>query len=335
MLPGSRLEAHALVGEALALGGGADEEHIVKVVVLEVHLGDARDLRAVDEIAVGKYVGEDHRHERILGADGLARLFARVPAVLVVIDAHAVAAVGVGDVVVEEEERGALRAYVLGLRLAVVVGAGGRVATEIVVCVGDPEGCGRLIRCKERVRSLGEHAQVAGDDIFGFNGVLEEVGVPHGVVGHVVLHAQVVDAVHRDGAVERLVDGAVAHVRLTHGADHVEVDPASSNGTDEALLHGLHRIAFARASHVASATCPAGTFGTGTGTLNGVHDGGCSNDVRGSWSKREGGGGREGGQAAHGYLPSLKAWPARRISKFSSLPTRLSCPFECIMMVAP
>ena len=50
----------------------------------------------------------------------------------------------------------------------------------------------------------------------------------HGIVRHIVLHLEIVHTVNSHGTVVRLMNGIVAHVRLVHGANHVEMDGVSS-----------------------------------------------------------------------------------------------------------
>jgi hypothetical protein len=60
--------------------------------------------------------------------------------------------------------------------------------------------------------TLGLDRQVADELVAGLDAVFEEEAVAHGVVGHVVLDAQVVGAVHGHAAVEGVVDGGVPDV---------------------------------------------------------------------------------------------------------------------------
>ena len=51
-------------------------------------------------------------------------------------------------------------------------------------------------------------ARLLDELIAGLDAVFHEETVAHGVVGHVVLHLQVVGAVHRHAAIEGIVDGS-------------------------------------------------------------------------------------------------------------------------------
>jgi hypothetical protein len=107
--------------------------------------------------------------------------------------------------------------------------AAGDVSLKVVVAVDEPVDGGRGVggEAHEVLARVG--AEVARDDVLSLQPVLDKVDVPARLEGHVVLHAQVVDAVDGDGAVERVVDRVLAHVRVLDGADHVEVDRVAAD----------------------------------------------------------------------------------------------------------
>ncbi len=53
---------------------------------------------------------------------------------------------------------------------------------------------------------------------------MHKVGVSHDIVGHVAFYEQLVHSVCRDGSVEGMVDGTVAHIGSVHLPRQVEVD---------------------------------------------------------------------------------------------------------------
>ena len=122
----------------------------------------------------------------------------------------------------------------LGLREepeAVVRRAGGDVALDVVVAVDEPVS-GRRRIAREAGEALARAgAQIARDDVLGLNAVLHKVCVATRLVSDVALHAQEVDAMDRDRAVVRVVDGVLAHIRIFDGADHVEVDRIPSHAS--------------------------------------------------------------------------------------------------------
>ncbi|KAG7264290.1 hypothetical protein CRUP_026236 [Coryphaenoides rupestris] len=70
-----------------------------------------------------------------------------------------------------------------------------------------------------------EHGQVVLEHVARLDAVLDEEGAAHDVVDDVALHQQAVRVVDGHGAVERLVDGAAAHVRRAVDVPHqVPVD---------------------------------------------------------------------------------------------------------------
>eukprot|EP00962_Isochrysis_galbana_P053800 scaffold25307_cov109-Isochrysis_galbana.AAC.7 len=245
-VPRRRLETHAPAA-VLGLSRGADKQHALQdaafsvvddLPIRENQRRDTRDLGTIDLVAVGQEAREHHRQVTVVGADGAARVFTRVPAVFVVVDAQAIAAVGVCHIVGEHAERNALRAYARGLGRAlgetvrpdawlepeaVVLGAGRHVADVRVVAVCDPKRRWRLVRVEQSVGGARQHAKVADEGVLGLDAVLQKECVPHHVVSHVVVDAQVVYAVERDGTVVGAVERDMAQVRLAHVADHVEV----------------------------------------------------------------------------------------------------------------
>ena len=170
-------------------------------------------------------------------------------------DTQAIPAVVVCLIVGKVVDRNALRANVaaarielggapdLGLREepeAVVRRAGSDVALDVVVTVDEPvSGRRRIAReAGEALARVG--AQIARDDVLGLHAVLHKVRVATRLEGDVALHAQVVDAVDRDRAVVRVVDGVSAHVGIPDGADHVEVDWIPSHASKLAGIAHLN-----------------------------------------------------------------------------------------------
>mmetsp|Transcript_23109 Transcript_23109/g.72091 ORF Transcript_23109/g.72091 Transcript_23109/m.72091 type:complete len:374 (-) Transcript_23109:4996-6117(-) len=93
------------------------------------------------------------------------------------------------------------------------------VVDKMIVGMRDPEDRGRLIRDEERQAPLCQHSEVAPKGVPGLHRVLEEVHMPHDVVGHVVFDFHVMRAVHGQSAVEGAPESATADqgVRLSAG----------------------------------------------------------------------------------------------------------------------
>src|SRR5690606_9456268 len=131
-----------------------------------------------------------------------------------------------------------------------LIGAGGHVAHVRIVRVGDPERRCRVVgrnqdligvlavasllgragrgevRLDARLRrmTLGLYPQVADELVAVLDAVLEEEAVTDGVVGHVVLDAQEIRAVHGHAAVVGVVDRGVLDVLALRVANQVPVD---------------------------------------------------------------------------------------------------------------
>ena len=153
----------------------------------------------------------------------------------------------------------------------------GRVGTRCdvvaigVVWIGDPERRHRVIRRDQdilgvlsrqiKVRAgrraeggkvgrvarlgcvaLGLNRQVMDKLIASLDAVFHEEAVTHGVVGDVVLHLQVVGAVHRHAAIESVVNGGVANVLALAFTDQVPVDRIA--GQRQVLAHAVEFDAF-------------------------------------------------------------------------------------------
>ncbi len=98
------------------------------------------------------------------------------------------------------------------------------VVPDDVVRAGDPDGCRGLVSVEQTPRAADVDNEVALNEVLGLCGILDEDGMAHGVVGDVVLYAQVVHTVDGHSSVEGVMDGVVAHVRCVHSADHMEVN---------------------------------------------------------------------------------------------------------------
>ena len=85
--------------------------------------------------------------------------------------------------------------------------------------------------------ALGLDGEVLHELVAVLDAVLEEEAVAHGVVGHVVLDAQVVRAVHGHAAVVRVVDGRVLDVLALAVADQMPVDRIA--GKLQVLAHAI------------------------------------------------------------------------------------------------
>ena len=89
----------------------------------------------------------------------------------------------------------------------------GVLAGQIKVRAGRRAKRGKVGRVARLGRvALGLDCQVMDKLIAGLDAVFHEEAVAHGVVGDVVLHLQVIGAVHRHAAIESVVDGRVANV---------------------------------------------------------------------------------------------------------------------------
>ena len=93
-------------------------------------------------------------------------------------------------------------------------GAAAHVPVHIVGRVDDPEAGGALVHHENAPNGPHHRHQVVPDRVEALGAVLGEDGVPARVEDHVVLHQQVVHAVDRDAAVERVVHAAVLHKAL-------------------------------------------------------------------------------------------------------------------------
>ena len=120
------------------------------------------------------------------------------------------------------------------------------VATEDIVGVSDPETGGGLVSVEQTHGAAHVNNQVVLDEVLGLGGVLNKDGVTHSVVGHIVLHAQVVHAMDGHSSIEGVMDGVVAHVRSVHCADHVEVDGVAAQNEGLATVFQLNAIDPAR-----------------------------------------------------------------------------------------
>mmetsp|Transcript_29622 Transcript_29622/g.95070 ORF Transcript_29622/g.95070 Transcript_29622/m.95070 type:complete len:921 (-) Transcript_29622:3256-6018(-) len=210
---------HALEADPADPGG---DDTVAAVVV------EGRVAHRVDNRRVGKVV------------PAVAGDRARRP---LVEDAQAVAAVGVRGVAREGQVVHAPRAHLGGGRgprgerlqvepEAVAIRARGGIIHDVVVGVGDPERSWGIVRIEERGRGARAHGEVPFDGVVLLDGVLNEEGVPHVVVRHVVEHSEEVHAVDGHRAVVGVVHGAVAHVARGDVAHHVKVEgvPAKVEG---------------------------------------------------------------------------------------------------------
>src|SRR5690606_35638067 len=85
--------------------------------------------------------------------------------------------------------------------------------------------------------TFGLDGQVPDEAVAGLDAVLDEEAVAHGVVGHVVLDAEVVGAVHRDAAAIGVVDRGIPDVHARAFAQDVEVHRVSGQG--QVLAHAV------------------------------------------------------------------------------------------------
>ena len=134
---------------------------------------------------------------------------------------------GKADISASDDEGFRVRKLVYEQRaaqLTVVRGPRRNILLDDVVAIDVPERRGRRVRGKPVEQRSRVGAKVPCDDVHGFEAVFDEVRVPTVLKGHVVLDAQEVHAMDRDGAVECVMDGARAHVRVADGTNHVEVN---------------------------------------------------------------------------------------------------------------
>ena len=118
--------------------------------------------------------------------------------------------------------------------------AGGDVGGDVVVGVDEPVRGGGLVDREPGEGLARVGAEVVRDHVLGLNPVLDEEGVAHRLEGDVVDHAQEVHAVDDHRAVVGVVDRVAAHIRVAHGADHVEVDRVAPQ--PEALARVAHLV---------------------------------------------------------------------------------------------
>mmetsp|Transcript_468 Transcript_468/g.710 ORF Transcript_468/g.710 Transcript_468/m.710 type:complete len:709 (+) Transcript_468:3585-5711(+) len=229
----------------------ADLEVIGQLEVMPLDSAGTLNNRTIALILVGDQVvvlGGDGRV--VVGVsgvivDGAALLLTRD---VVVEDTQTVATVRVGNIVFELAKFLVLGAHVgvegwaNGRLLQIVpvrvaIGAASVVVADDVVGVGDPNGGRGLIGVEQRPGAAHVKDQVTLNQVLALDSIFDEDGVAHGVIGDVVLDTQVVDTVDGSRAVERVVDGVVAHVGLVHGTNHVEVNRVGAQ--DESLAdHG-------------------------------------------------------------------------------------------------
>lgn len=86
------------------------------------------------------------------------------------------------------------------------------VAANNVVGIGDPDGGRGLISVEKRPGATHIEDQVVLDQILGFDSILNEDGVTHGVISYIVLDTEVMHTVDGHSAVERVMNGVVTDV---------------------------------------------------------------------------------------------------------------------------
>ena len=81
-----------------------------------------------------------------------------------------------------------------------------------VVRVRDPDAGRGLIGVEETPGAPHVNNEIVFDQVLSLSGIFNEDCVAHGVVGDVVLDAQVVDAMDGHSSIESVMDGVVSNV---------------------------------------------------------------------------------------------------------------------------
>lgn len=109
-------------------------------------------------------------------------------------------------------KRGSNRRLLRVIPVRVTIRASSVVIADDVVRVSDPERSRGLVSVQQTPRATHVHNQVALDQVFGLDSILDKDGMAHSVISNIVLHAKVVDAMDRHSSVERVMNGVVADV---------------------------------------------------------------------------------------------------------------------------
>ena len=87
------------------------------------------------------------------------------------------------------------------------------VATDDVIGISDPDAGWSLVSVEKTPRAADINNKIVLDQILSLDSILNEDSVAHSVVGHVVLHAQIMNAVNSDSSVKGVMDRIVSDVR--------------------------------------------------------------------------------------------------------------------------
>jgi len=102
------------------------------------------------------------------------------------------------------------------------------IANKVVVGIGDPETCWRLVGVKEAPRYLCHNNKITTNLVMPLNGVLYEHCVTHHIEKDVVGIPQIVASVNGQGSVVTPMHSNTFDVRVVDISDHMEVDCISS-----------------------------------------------------------------------------------------------------------
>ena len=150
-------------------------------------------------------------------------------------DTESVATIRVSMVVSELTKLSVLRADVGVVRrshgsqlgvipVTIAIRTSSMVISELVIRMSNPEGGRSLISIDKGEGGLSLDDQVAIDQTLGLSSILDEDGMTHGVVSHIVLYLEIVYSMESNCTIVGLMNGIVASVGLVYSADHVEVD---------------------------------------------------------------------------------------------------------------
>ena len=94
----------------------------------------------------------------------------------------------------------------------ITIRAGSMIATDDVIRVCDPNTGWSLVSVEQTPRAADVDNEIVFNQILCLSGVLNENSVTHSMVGHVILHAQIMDSVDSDSTVEGVMDSVIADV---------------------------------------------------------------------------------------------------------------------------
>jgi hypothetical protein len=96
------------------------------------------------------------------------------------------------------------------------------------LCLGSSKASRSFLVCVEEIhRRYNLYPKVPSQKVELLNPILDEEGVAHDIVGKVVFYTQVIHPVDSRSPVPRVVNAAVALVRLAQVSYHVPVDSVS------------------------------------------------------------------------------------------------------------